>query len=84
MNEPELESRQKVSLKCSVNLKQNSLLAEEIILPLSSVLLGIRCVGSSDTFWKDNCVKGRVLSREIQLFIGVPLICPMFFLKQLY
>lgn len=83
MNEPELESRQKFSFKCSVNLKQKSLL-EEIILPLSSVLLGIRCVGSSDTFWKDNCVKGRVLSREIQLFIGVPLIRPMFFFKQLY
>lgn len=79
MNEPKVESRRKGSPKCSVNIKQNSLLAEEIILPLSSVLLGIHCVGSSDTFWKDNCVKGRVPSREIQLFIGVPLICPMFF-----
>lgn len=47
-----------------MNLKQrDSLLAEEIILPLSSVLLGIDCVGDSDMFWKDNCVKGRVLSR---------------------
>lgn len=89
MNEPKLLTRQKVSIKCSINLKHNGFnwpfmkksfyhsLLYSLLHIVPGMLLGICC----DMFWKDNCIEDRVLSREIQLCKNMPLdmSCLLFF-----